>query len=164
MTAVRRPPPSAAVAIVVAVMAAAGCSRPVPVPVAPYAADPDCATVVLALPDGLAGLPRLETGSQATVAWGDRTAPVVLRCGVEPPPPTTDPCVTIADATASVDWLATPTGEGAEGRWTFTTYGREPAVEVVLPSSGQDAATVGQEVLLALGPAVARVPADRACR
>lgn len=84
------------------------------------------------LPDEVSGLQRRDTNSQATAVWGDPAA-VVLRCGVESPSAvTTDPCVTAN----GVDWIAR---EG-EGAWTLTTYGREPATEVlfdplVVPSS-----------------------------
>lgn len=128
------------------------------VPVAPHAADPLCADVVLALPQDLGAMPRLRTGSQATVAWGEESDPVVLRCGVEPPGPTTDPCVTADDGAASVDWVSV---EDSDGTWTFTTYGRSPAVEVVVPASV--AAASSTSFLLDLGPAVARVAQTRAC-
>jgi hypothetical protein len=136
----------------------------VPVPAAPYAADPRCAEIVLALPDELEGLPRLRTTSQATVAWGDPAAPVVLRCGVEPPAPTTDACVTADDgAGTAVDWVTRTGPEQPDGgaEWTFTTYGREPAVEVVVPA----AVTAGRSTsfVLDLGPAVSRVDQVRRC-
>lgn len=134
-----------------------------PVPVAPYAADPLCAEVVLALPESLGDLPRLDTSSQATVAWGDRTDPVVLRCGVEPPPPTTDPCVTAEDGSTSVDWIAVEGTDEETGdtAWTFTTYGRSPAVEVRVPSAVTS--TRSTSFLLDLGPAVSRVEQTRQC-
>lgn len=146
-----------------AVLAAtAGCSSVVSVPAAPHAADPLCAEVLLALPDDLDGMPRVRTGSQATAAWGDAADPVVLRCGVEPPPPTTDPCLTADDGTTAVDWVAVtePTPDGGE-TWTFTTYGRTPAVEVVVPASVT--AVRSTSFLIDLGPPVARVEQTRAC-
>lgn len=143
--------------------AVSGCAARVSVPVATYAADPACAALVLALPHDLADLPRLRTTSQATVAWGEPTDPVVLRCGVEPPGPTTDQCVTADDGTTSVDWIAVP-GEADEGgatAWTFTTYGRSPAVEVRVPASVTS--TRSTSFLLELGPAVTTVEATRHC-
>lgn len=153
----------AALVVGAGLVGVAGCSSPVGVPAAPYAADPVCAEVVLALPRELAGMPRLVTSSQATVAWGDRSAPVVLRCGVEPPPPSTDPCVNADDGTVSVDWLAVEGEAGPDGSadWTFVTYGREPAVEVRVPA--QVTATRSTSFLVDLGPAVARVEQTRAC-
>ncbi|GGC12641.1 DUF3515 domain-containing protein [Cellulomonas carbonis] len=146
-----------------AVLASAGCASAVPVEVAPYAADPLCAEVVLALPDELDGMPRRDTTSQATVAWGEGGAPVVLRCGVEPPGPTTDACVAADDGTTSVDWVLVegePRADGAAD-WTFTTYGRSPAVEVFLPADV--AASRSTSFLIDLGPAVSRVEQTRAC-
>jgi hypothetical protein len=155
--------PRPVVALGLALVPLSACSSPVVVPAAPHAADPLCAEVVLALPRELDGMPRLATGSQATVAWGDRTDPVVLRCGVEPPPPTTDPCVTADDGSTAVDWVAVEGSADAAGAtsWTFTTYGRSPAVEVVVPASVT--ATRSTSFLIDLGPAVARVDQTRAC-
>lgn len=150
--------PLASVALVGLV---AACTGAVPVEVAPYAADPLCAEVVLALPQDLGGLPRLGTTSQATVAWGDPADPVVLRCGVEPPDPTTDRCVNADDGETSVDWIAVPGDEREDGSWLFTTYGRAPAVEVVVPATVTE--TRSTSFVLDLGPAVAKVEQTRAC-
>lgn len=139
----------------------AGCATRVPVATAPSAGDPLCAEVVLTLPEALGGLDRLRTTSQASVAWGDPDHPVVLRCGVEAPGPTTDQCVTADDGTTAVDWLAVPRDVAGGTRWTFTTYGREPAVEVVVPA--EVAAERSTSILTDLGPAVDRVAATRHC-
>lgn len=141
----------------------AGCSQPVPVPVAPYAGDPLCADVVLALPQELADLPRRQTSSQATVAWGEPGDPVVLRCGVEPPGPSDAQCVTADDGFVAVDWLAVPGEEDADGDapWTFITYGRDPAVEVSVPASVTAARSTS--FLIDLGPAIAQVEQTRRC-
>jgi len=140
-----------------------GCAASITVPAGPYAADPLCAAVVLALPRDLDGMARVGTGSQATAAWGDPRDPVVLRCGVEPPAPTTDPCVTADDGTTAVDWVAVEGVPAADGTaaWTFTTYGRNPAVEVVVPADVT--ANRSTSFLIDLGPAVARVEQTRAC-
>ena len=148
------------------VLVAAGlsaCTAPVSVPVTPYADDPICAEVVLALPRDLGDLSRLETTSQATVAWGEPTGAIVLRCGVEPPEPTTDQCVDADDGSTSVDWVAVPGQEDAEGNapWTFTTYGRSPAVEIRVPASVT--ASRSTSFLLDLGPAVSRVEQTASC-
>ena len=149
--------------VLAAVLPLAACAPTVPVEVAPQAQDPLCAEVVLALPEELEGMERVRTSSQATRAWGDPRDPVVLRCGVEPPPPTTDHCVSADDGTTSVDWIAVqgPEEETGSSPWTFTTYGRSPAVEVYVPAS----VTAGRSTsfLLDLGPAVTRVEATRAC-
>ena len=151
-------------------MLLAGCAPTVSVEEAPYGHEPACARVVLALPDELGGLPRLATSSQASTAWGTATAPVVLRCGVEPPGPTTDRCVTVeTPGGPSIDWLAVPAedDDGGSGPaagvtdWTFTTYGREPAIEVVVPAevvSGRSTSFLDQ-----LGPAVDLLAPERTC-
>ncbi|MGN8246065.1 DUF3515 domain-containing protein [Cellulomonas soli] len=142
------------------------CTSAVPVEVAPSASDPVCAEVVLALPDELGdGLPALDTTAQATKAWGTPEDPVVLRCGVEPLGPTTDRCVTVeTPGGPSVDWVVVPdedATDAAETGWTFTTYGREPAVEVYVP-----AAVAGERstsFVDLLGPAVWRTEQLRTC-
>src|SRR5690606_30792812 len=89
-----------------------GCAQPVTVPVAPEAHLPDCARIVLALPNQLAGLERRQTSSQATRAWGTEEV-ITLRCGVEPPAPTTETCTTADDLQGNaVDWVAI---EGEDG-------------------------------------------------
>ncbi len=147
-------------------LVATACAAPaVPVTVAPHATDPVCAEVVLATPDSLGeGLDRLDTTSQATTAWGEPTAAVVLRCGVEPLGPTTERCVTVetADGTA-VDWVvvADDPQDEAGSDWTFTTYGRVPAVEVRVPAAVASARSTS--FVDALGPAVSLATAERSC-
>ena len=154
---------AACTALVLGVGPLTGCSSAIVVEVAPHAADPACASVVLALPQDLDHLGRLRTTSQATVAWGDPTAPVVLRCGVEPPGPTTDQCIAAADDKSSVDWVAVsgPADENGAAQWTFTTYGRDPAVEVQVPASVTS--TRSTSFLLELGPAIEQVEQTRHC-
>lgn len=169
---------------VLATVLLAGCAPSVGVAVAPHATDPDCARVVLALPESLGdGLDELRTTSQATSAWGDPTDPVTLRCGVEVPGPTTEQCVTMETASGtSIDWLVRADAEPADGSdggtagadpgadpatdpgssdWTFVTYGRDPAVEVHVPA--EVVAERSTSFLDALSPAVAQVEATRSC-
>jgi hypothetical protein len=144
--------------------ACAACTPAVSVDVAPHAADPVCASVVLALPAELAQFGHLNTTSQATAAWGDPAAPIVLRCGVDLLPPTTDKCVTATDSTGtSVDWVAVEGHPDADtkARWTFTTYGREPAVEVTVPPEVTSAGSTS--FLVDLGKAVAKAKKLRSC-
>ena len=153
----RRPrlnPPLAAVGGALLAVLVTGCAGAVDVDAAPHATDQGCAEVMATLRgagyDDLAGRQRRETDAQATAAWGD--PPVVLRCGVEPPGPTTDPCLHVD----GVDWVVRETDEAA----LFTTYGRWPALEVSLPvedRSGSDA------VLAAVGGLAQRLPQDRQC-
>lgn len=146
------------------VLALAACAPGVSVAEAPHGADPVCASVVLALPDRLGDLPRQRTTSQASAAWGTAAAPVVLRCGVEVPGPTTVHCVSVETPDGpSIDWLAVADDPAAQGTtdWTFTTYGRDPAVEVRVP--GSVASTRSTSFLDQLGPAIAQVKPTRAC-
>ncbi len=159
---------TAVAGVLVAVGSAAGCATTVPVSVATHATDPVCADVVLSTPDTLGpGLHRLATSAQATTAWGTKDAPVVLRCGVEPPGPTTQRCETIQTLNGpSIDWLVIPADEaasssGAPTDWTFITYGRVPAVEVHVPA--KVAAERSTSFLDALGPAIARTAKVRSC-
>lgn len=99
------------------------CSPSVEVSAAVDSNNPSCAPMMVALPDALADAKRRTTSSQATAAWGDPSL-VVLRCGVTPPAPTTDRCVSVND----VDWVAKQDGD----TWTLTTFGRDPAAAVVL--------------------------------
>ncbi|HEX5332325.1 MAG TPA: DUF3515 domain-containing protein [Cellulomonas sp.] len=146
------------------VMALAACAPGVSVAEAPHGADPVCASVVLALPDQLGDLPRLRTTSQASAAWGTPAAHVVLRCGVEVPGPTTVHCVSVDTPDGpSIDWLALADDPAAQGAtsWTFTTYGRDPAVEVRVPAAV--ASSHSTSFLDQLGPAIAQVEPTRAC-
>ncbi len=136
----------------------AGCVAAVPVTAAEHATDPDCASLILATPDRLAdGLDRRQTTAQATTAWGDPA--VVLRCGLDPPGPTTDRCETVTTPGGpSVDWLVLPGDDepataGAASDWTFVTYGRVPTVEVLFPAAV--AASHSSSLLDQLGPAIA---------
>lgn len=95
-------------------------------------ANPRCAEVIVALPDVLLGLDRSETTAQSTAAWGSGGATIVLRCGVTPPPPTTDLCTTIASRNGTeIDWIVKENDK--RGVVHMTTYGREPAVDLTIP-------------------------------
>ncbi|MDN4489859.1 DUF3515 family protein [Demequina sp. SYSU T00068] len=149
------PRPAAAAAVLAAAAAPllTGCASPLVVDPAPYAADVDCARVMLAMPEDLGGLPGQPTSSQATAAWGEEY-PLVMRCGVEPPGPTTDECLSIETSAATVDWLVIDEG----GTWRTVTFGRSPAVELVVPKErAQDA--LG-DVLAEVSPAAALAPAN----
>lgn len=130
------------------------------VPPAPHADAPACAQIVLALPIELSGLAKRGTDGQATAAWGEPD-PVTLRCGVDPPPPTTDRCVTVtAPDGTRVDWLSIPAADGS-GDWIVTSYGRRPAVEVRVPRSV--ATEQPADLLIELGPALKLATVERNC-
>ncbi|MPV36249.1 DUF3515 family protein [Georgenia subflava] len=146
----------------------AGCSSPADLPPGELAADPTCARIIMATPDSLGGLERRSTTAQATTAWGDPA--VTVRCGVTPPGPTTDRCLNVENADGTfVDWIALEGDDPdlpeharqGQGSWSFVTYGREPAVEVVVPVeqvSGQPTA-----FLVDLAEAVELSTAERFC-
>ena len=105
------------------------------------------------------GLPQRDTTAQATTAWGDPSAPIILRCGVEPLAPTTEHCQTVETPNGpSIDWVAV---QDEDERWTLTTYGRVPAVELHVPASV--AASTGTSYVDQLGPAVALTTQERSC-
>jgi hypothetical protein len=141
----------------------AGCSSTVPTHVATHATDPVCADVVLSTPDELAGLARRDTNAQATTAWGEPEAAIVLRCGVEPLGPTTDRCVTVqAPDGTSVDWVVTAgDSDSDDADATFVTYGRVPAVEVTVPAAVRKLHSTS--MLIDLIPAVAKTEKQRSC-
>jgi hypothetical protein len=141
---------TAAVVLLVAA-ALTGCAPAVHLDPADDAIDPGCASVVVALPDELAGLDRRDTDAQGTGAWGEPAA-VLLRCGVPVPDPTAEqPCLDVS----GVDWLSDESDPDAA---VFVLYGREPAVQVVV-DSGADAFSV----LAGLTDAVSGLEQVREC-
>ncbi|MGL4339145.1 MAG: DUF3515 domain-containing protein [Rhodoglobus sp.] len=147
-------------ALVPLLLAATACSAVVTLEPAKDAANPACADVLVRLPATVDGLSSRETDAQATAAWGTPEA-VLLRCGVPTPAPTaTLPCITVD----GVDWLR---DDSKEPNFVFTTYGRSPAVEVIIDSDG-NASTDGDgvsgfETLKDLAASVSEIPATRAC-
>lgn len=137
----------------VAVPLLVACSHAEVVEPAEYAADPTCATVMLAIPEVVGGQPMRATTSQATQAWGD-DYPIIARCGVEPPGPTTEQCIAVETGGTNVDWLM----REEEDVWVATTFGRSPALEITVPKIRADEA-VG-ELLAELSPAAARAPGN----
>lgn len=128
------------------VISLVGCAPTVALQPADDAANPLCAAVSVRLPDTVSQLPKRVTNAQATAAWGD-PASVILRCGVPVPAPTGAlPCITVE----GIDWLRDDSGNP---NLVFTTYGREPAVEVVINGT----AASGLEALTDLASAVGQV-------
>lgn len=148
-------------------MLLAACGQGVYVPPAKYAPDPACAEVLQQLPDTLDGANRQVTSSQATAAWGGEQA-ITLRCGIEPPGPTTDRCLSVENEAGDVDWISVesaahplPEPGDKQGEWLFRTYGRNPALEVVVPVS-----ETGEQPTVVLGELAAAAqiaPAERFC-
>lgn len=136
----------------------AACTPTIGTEPAADAADPACAPVMLALPDVVAGdLERTKVTAQATAAWGDRGAAVTLRCGVEQPPPSPD-CQRFDSPNGTVDWVVE---ENDEGTWRFTTYGREPAIQVTVPPTVTEGHSTS--FIVDLTSAIDLIPATRQC-
>ncbi|WP_193104016.1 DUF3515 domain-containing protein [Brachybacterium sp. FME24] len=125
-----RLPALAAAGLLTVSLAACGT---VQVPAGPAATDPTCAEILLAAPPQVLGMDRTETSSQGTAAWGSGEDTVVMRCGVTPPGPTTDICTTLEDGNGvQIDWIVR---ELEDEVFLYTTYGREPAIDVSVPRS-----------------------------
>lgn len=88
-------------------------------------ATPACAKAAAAFPPRLGSLPRGDLDVAGAARYGDPA--VIVRCGVSAPGPTPDECVAVDD----VDWVVHPLADGTR----MTTYGRSPAVEVLVPAA-----------------------------
>jgi hypothetical protein len=108
---------------------------------------------MLAAPETLGGLPMRVTTSQATAAYGDEFR-IVVRCGVEPPGPSEDPCVEVTTGTTTLGWLVAEEDEA----WIAVSFGRSPAVEATIPKVRADQA-VG-DLLAELTPSAALAPSN----
>lgn len=143
------------------VTALTGCSATVGLEATPYASDPTCATMLMATPEDLSGFSRTKSSAQATTAWGEGGS---FRCGLEPPTPSTDRCITVD----GVDWLSLDASDpripdnGGDGTWTFLSYGRVPTVEVVLSTEAVGSGTV-TDLLSQFTPALSQATVEREC-
>ncbi len=134
-------------------VALAACTPTVALTPAADATNPGCAQIIVRLPDAVASQPIRQTNAQATGAWGNPTS-VLLRCGVTPPGATTATCYTVK----GVDWLI---DDSKKPRYVFTTFGRNPATEVIVDSTltnGQ-----GTIVLDELANAIGTIKQTAAC-
>lgn len=142
-----------------------GCTAAVSVPPGEYAADPVCGEILQWLPQSIGGAERRSITSQATAAWGDPA--ITVRCGIDPPAPTTDRCITVTAGELDVDWIVLEDEElpgyarQDQGSWVFRSYGRLPAVEVVVPAGQAGDHPTG--VLVALAPALDIAEVQREC-
>ncbi len=133
------------------VVALSGCATTVALTPADAANDPACADVMVRLPDTVAGQTRRSTNAQSTAAWGD-PASVILRCGLPDSGPSPLPCFTVDN----IDWLR---DAAKDPSFTFVTYGRIPAVEVLIDST----AVSGTSALSDLSAAVGTLEPLHAC-
>ncbi|MDQ1110635.1 hypothetical protein QE418_000083 [Microbacterium testaceum] len=122
----------------------AACSTTVAMKPAKDANNPACAEITSRLPKTISGQERRWTDAQSTGAWGDPSA-ILMTCGLETPGPSTLPC----RAFDGVDWLVDES-QASENRYTLTTFGRSPAVQIYLDYSAASSADVAQ----ALGPLI----------
>ena len=101
------------------------CTRAPEVALAPQASAPVCTSA--AWPADVSGHPRVATqpDDRSVAAWGDPA--IIARCGLDPLAPTTQDCVTVD----GVDWVVRKLTDGSAA----TTYGRDPAIEVLAPGS-----------------------------
>jgi hypothetical protein len=136
---------------VLSVLALTGCSQTVVVEPAIDSNNPNCAEVMVRLPDEIGEHAERYTSAQATKAWGDPSA-VIFRCGLEPALTSPLPCVTAGD----VDWLV---DDSQAPNFRFISFGRAPAVEVIVDSE----AASGITALEAIAPAVSAIEATARC-
>jgi len=118
----RRFPTALAVAASLALLV--GCAPTVSTaPAADFANDPACADAIVRMPDAIVDYPKRQTDAQATVAWGQPTV-AVLYCGVPVPLVSDLDCIEYN----GIFWLRQVVDAG----YAFTTYGRDPAIRVVV--------------------------------
>lgn len=132
-------------------LALSACSPTVSLEPAADANNPGCAEVIVRLPDAVDGQERRSTNAQSTAAWGN-PATVILRCGIEPVAVSTLPCVTAS----GVDWLV---DDSAKPSYRFITFGRTPALEVIVDSEK----AVGVNALDGLSSAVQSLEPSKVC-
>ena len=113
--------------LLVGVMAA--CSSSIEVVAPAEAGSRACRSAAAHWPKTVGGQPLRPTSSSsdAVRAWGDPA--IIARCGLAPIGPTTDQCLSVS----GVDWVAHQLTDGVR----FTTYGRSPAIEILVPSAYQ---------------------------
>jgi hypothetical protein len=131
----------------------AGCSSSIDVADPAEAGSAACRSAAAHWPPTVGGKTRRPTSSSsdAVRAWGDPA--VIARCGLPPIGPTTEQCLDVS----GVDWVAHQLTDGVR----FTTYGRSPAIEVLVPSAYKP-----EPLLLpAFAAAASAIPqGDRRCR
>jgi len=108
-----------------AVVMLGGCSSAVEIAPPPLSDSDVCRAVASAWPAEVGNHARREVSdTSAGAAYGD--PPIIARCGVPALGPTTDDCIEVD----GMGWVAQKLSDGTR----FTTFGRDPAVEVLIPS------------------------------
>ena len=128
-----------------------GCAPTVNVNPAPQANAPECANMIVRLPDTLAGEQRRSVNAQATAAWGNPVS-IIVRCGQDLPQPSVLPCFEVE----GIDWLR---DDSQAPSFVFTTYGLDPATEVIVDSERVSGTQVLRELARAVGSQSAPVQA-----
>ncbi len=139
------------VAAIALTLSLSACSPTVSLEPAADANNPGCAHVIVRLPSAVDGQERRTTNAQSTAAWGN-PATVILRCGIEPVEISTLPCVTAN----GVDWII---DESAKPSFRFISFGRTPALEVIVDSEN----AVGVNALDSLAEAVKSIEPTKKC-
>lgn len=139
------------IAVLVLIQLLTGCASTVSLEAAPNSNDPLCAEVSVRYPNQIGDLESRNTNSQATSAWGD-PARILVRCGLEPVEISSLPCVTAGE----IDWLV---DETQAPNYRFISFGRNPAVEVIVDSENASGVTA----LESLAMAVSKIPATKTC-
>ena len=131
----------------------AACSSSLEVATPAEAGSAACRSAAVHWPKTVGGqsLRLTSSSSEAVRAWCDPA--IIARCGLAPIGPTTDQCLEVS----GVDWVAHQLSDGVR----FTTYGRSPAIEILVPSAYQP-----EPLLLpAFGPAAMAIPqGERRCQ
>ena len=112
--------------VLAAVLVLGGCSSAVEVGVPEDAGHEACTQAGAQWPDEVSGdLEPVETDPDdpAVAAWGDPA--VIARCGMPALGPTEDQCIVVD----GVDWVAEELDDGTR----LTAFGRDPAIEVIVP-------------------------------
>ncbi len=86
-----------------------------------------CRQVAQLWPTTVADQPQRVTAvdTDTVAAWGDPA--IIARCGAPIVGPTQDQCLDVE----GIDWVAVPLDDGVR----FTTFGRDPAIEVLVSSA-----------------------------
>ncbi|MGC1208375.1 MAG: DUF3515 family protein [Ornithinimicrobium sp.] len=105
-----------------------GCSSAIKVvPFEGADENPACTQIAEQWPTTVGGQSARVTAvdSDTVAAWGDPA--IIARCGAPILGPTTEQCLDIA----GIDWVAVTLDDGVR----FTTFGRDPALEVLVPDA-----------------------------
>lgn len=110
---------------------------------APEHENPLCAKVARSWPKTVSGQERREVSTEGgtEAAWGDPA--IIARCGVSSPG-ADENCV----EANGIDWIYSELSDGA----SFVTFGRSPAIQVLVPKS------YAGDAIGAFGKAAAVVP------